>query len=145
MDSNQIKAALKPMVDFAPAIVRAGEIVKAVEDAEKRNKDLAKEITAKQSQLDALGSVEDAWKAKDAKAQHEHEQMVEGLAKQRAELTAGLKGLKDQIAAKEQELREVVNAKNKAIEDLNSQLESQRSVLGKVRAEIDRLKKTFAA
>lgn len=54
MNSEEIKLALKPMADFAPAVLRAAEIVAAAEAGEKSLAELAGKKAALENDINAM-------------------------------------------------------------------------------------------
>jgi chromosome segregation ATPase len=145
MTAQEIRNALKPFSDFAPAILKAMEIVQSAEDAEKRLQSMDKEIAARKTemaeankQLDAVLAKATAERAKLARLQAENEQ-------RREELLKSLNPLKQQKAEAEKAIADAVSAKDKLIAEKNDELEAANAQLDKVRREIDRLKKQFAA
>jgi chromosome segregation ATPase len=145
MTAQDIRNALKPFADFAPAIIKAMEIVQAAEDAEKRLASMDKEIAARKAemveanrQLEIVLAKATAERTKLAHLQAENEQRREDLLK-------SLNPLKHQKAEAEKAIADAVSAKDKMIAAKNDELEAANEQLLKVRREIDRLKKQFAA
>ncbi len=99
MTAAEIVNTLKPMKDFAPAILRAGEIVAAVEEAER--------ITAAKEAMD-----------------QELDRAIASKTDREAELVSSIRSLgKEQAGAKaaEREAREAADVQVRRLEDLNKQ------------------------
>lgn len=61
MDSKQIRAALKPLIDFAPAVMKAAEIVEAAEIAEKALANATKtDAERKAALIQDIGALEES-------------------------------------------------------------------------------------
>lgn len=143
--SAQVKASLKQMADFVGAISRSADILTAVEAAEAKLKNFDKEIAAKEKALADLGAAENRWQAAEAKARKDFKDFQAELTKRREDMEHGLDGLRQQLREHQDALRHVMDERDKSVSDLNAQLKDKQGALAKVQAEIDRLKKAFAA
>jgi chromosome segregation ATPase len=145
MTAAQIRLALKPMADFAPAIMSALDIIESAELAEKALPAIAKEKAKLEGEITDYdkrkGEHEDA--ARQAKIFLN--KTNEDAEKRKAELRAQSAALNDEITAKQQRIAGLDGeyAERKKAKDLEIQVAQKR--LDALNAEIDRLRKTFAA
>jgi chromosome segregation ATPase len=105
LTSTEIKRLLKPMEDFAPAIMRCAEIVEAAEQAEKTILNREPAITALQKEIEAL------------KEQQKHEQeMLDSLRADVVRVTNETALEKDEIKSTIKASKEKLKAAQEALE-----------------------------
>jgi chromosome segregation ATPase len=145
MDSKQIKAALKPFVDFAPAIMKAAEIVEAVEKAEAELKSLPKRKADLEADIGELERRKEEAMQKRTQAGNDfrafvaaHEEKKQAVRAETEAVNQALAKARETLAALDSEYNEKKKAKQ-------AEIDEAQNMLSKVRAEIDRLKKAFAA
>ena len=145
MTSTEIKESLKPMFQFAPGLIRCAEIVAAAEEAEasmkpreKRKAELEKQV----AELEArVGSTQ-------AQVSKEKTDFNAFMARQEAQ--------RDEARVQTQKVADAVSAMQLKLLNLNSEYEAKRkekdvelagveAVRDKIKAEIEALKKKFAA
>jgi len=97
MTSAQIRATLKPMADFAPAILRCAEIVEAAEAAEARFAQQAEALEAQQRTIVELQTQEAEARAAVTATAGDLATAQAEVAAQKTKLIATLKPLQDKI------------------------------------------------
>jgi chromosome segregation ATPase len=130
MKADEIRNTLKPMADFAPAILRAAEIVEAAEAADKQLATLDKTIAEKKKQIDALD--------KETQRQENLSKMAtQNYTKARDD--ADLK-----LAQVEATLKDARLSAEKAIVGLNANVDKKRAELTALNKEIEAEKQRLA-
>ncbi len=105
MNSAQIKAALKLSMDLAPAIMRAGEIVEAAEQAETVLSELAVKKKAAEDEIQSI---------KDQAASHRTE--MEAVAKDLADAKKAAQAEKDKLNKHLGAIQEKIETANQALD-----------------------------
>lgn len=145
MTSKEIKAALKPMMDFAPAIIRAAEIVAAVERAEVALGDSGKARVALEGEIAELTRRKLECEANAREAKTFLNQVIENSAAKQEALRQESASLNNVCEQKKAEIAGLdgLFAERKKAKELEIKVLQDRA--DSMRAEIDRLKKQFAA
>jgi ABC-type transporter Mla subunit MlaD len=143
LTSTEIKRLLKPMEDFAPAIMRCAEIVEAAEQAEQTIRNREPAITALQKEIEAL------------KEQQKHEQemldslradvvrVTEETAREKDEIKNTIKASKEKLKAAQDALDStqkehaaLIASNQQELDGLNIVLEQKRKELADFRRAI---------
>ena len=90
MTSDQIKKSLKPMADFAPAVLAAAEIVASMEAAERGLTSLAEDRARLQREIEGLAQSRDAHQGEMAQLAAAVEKAKRSAATEMATLTTEL-------------------------------------------------------
>lgn len=144
MNAAQIRKALQPMADFAPAIMSALDIIESAEGAEKVLKGLEATKAKLESDITGLQRLKDEHEANARGAQIKLSRSVDECDIKKAELRKELTELANEVTAKNAEIYglEGVFAERKKAKDM--QIESMQKRIDGMNAEIDRIKKQFA-
>lgn len=140
LTAAQIKTKLKPMMDFAPAILAAAEIVEAAEAAEKQVSEHYACCATMRADIDVMKGQQSALFDECVKLQQQREQEKGELASQRAAIKEKLKPAQEQLEkaeaaleATKQEHARVLAANNEELHNLTTLLEQKRSDLADFR------------
>ena len=145
LTSAQVRTMLKPMADFAPAILRCAEILEAAEGAEARVKDAEKALNAVNHEA-----------AQVRESIAEFEKRRDAARAEAIEAKTKLDGLKDEFGDKRKAQREAFESQladaQKQVASVHNDVEKARAEIyalhatrDKIKAEIEALKKKFAA
>lgn len=145
MTSEEIRATLKPMADFAPAVLKAAEIVAAAEQGEKELATIAQRKKEAEAEIATLFDQSVNLTAKTGQARAEHNKLVQELKAEEESARAATAKARQGLKKVEKEIADALSAKDKTIADKNVEIQKADETLAGIRAEIDRLKKQFAA
>jgi len=143
MTSAQMKAAFKIMQDFAPAIMKATEILEAVESAESVLAEKDKSVKAMDKACVEACARHEAMQKEIAACQVEVDQAKVDTAAQKAELAKTLKGTQEKLKAAQEALdatqKEHANTlalHRQELSDLDTTIEKSRKDLADFRRAI---------
>lgn len=145
MNATEIRNALKPMADFAPAILRCAEIIEAAESAEKTIADLQKQVDAKNEEIANLEKRRADLEATVIKMRNDGMAMREKIKADEQSLRDSLRPLQEQraqLAADLEALRAEHEGQAKQFRTELADLQKQKDTITKG---IENLKKKFAA
>lgn len=145
MNAGQIREALGPMAQFAPAVLAAADIVSAAEAAEQRVKDAEAKLAAVQKQGQDADAVRVQYEQQAIRARNDYHALMDKLEDEKATLQASIQPIKDAQAAATADQAQAIAAKQTELANVNQEIASAQSMLDSIKAEIDRLKKQFAA
>jgi septal ring factor EnvC (AmiA/AmiB activator) len=145
MTSDEIRNALKPFLDFAPAIIKAAEIVEAAEIAEDKLTQFEAEKIETQKAIEGFKIQLDEYAGKAAQARAEHHKLVQSLQIEAAEQREKNKVLRAEAANSVEQIKESAAEKNAMIAAKNEEIKRAQEVLSAIKGEISRLKSQFAA
>lgn len=146
MKADQIRQALQPMANFAPAVLAAAEIVASAEAAEKRIAELtAHEATVKkelEQQIKGLEEYKAGLNSDIAATKRELNSFKEESAKTREELSAKLKSFREKHEAEIASLEKAKLAKRQEIEDKLKELDAKHSEFDSLKASFEKFKQS---
>lgn len=103
MNALEIRRALEPLANFAPAILKAAEIAEAAEKAEKTLADLDGKIAQKQKTLDELDEqrkiADSELRSKRGEFEREKKSMLDNFAETKRDLLALVQPLQAKVTA----------------------------------------------
>ena len=136
MNSQEIRDTLKPMINFAPAIVRCAEIVDAAEQAEKQLADMDKVLAEKKQENANVEARGKQLVEQTAALQKTYTDTRDDLDKKIGAVEANLKTARDnaetmkaQIDKDVQDKRDVLTGLNAEIADARKRLEQAKKSL----------------
>ncbi len=145
MNSKQIKAALKPMADFAPAVLAAAEIVKAAEEAEIAVEKLSKEKQQLESQIGELRGHFGESAVKISEEKQAFNEFAAAQAAKKKELSDVLTKINQEIKQAQDTFSALMKEYATIREQRLTEIHNSEKVLAGIKGEIERLKKQFAA
>jgi chromosome segregation ATPase len=151
MTSAEIKRALKPMADFAPAVLKAAEIVEAAEAAEKeivlageKKAEVEKQIATLQGQIPVIQAMVDKERAGLVEFRNDNKRIKDHLTAElgplrdelslltqrlKDQLIPELQPLKDQIAKAKKDLAQIEAEKKAKLDELTAQIDAEQKKL----------------
>ena len=145
MNSADIRGLLKPMIDFSPALLRAGEIVDAAEAAEKRLPDIEKQIAALTVTCDELAQRKAGFEQRVLKARNEFLAETDRIKAAEDDLRASLPPIREQREALIASLDSAQAQRVEQIRELDKQIAAKTSERDAIDKDIKALKSKFAA
>ena len=142
--SEEIKRTLRPMLDFAPAIMRAADIVAEAEQAEALLEGLTAKKAAGQREIDDLAKSALTNKELTAQTARDLAAAQTDLAAQKAVLMKALTVVQDKLKAAQAALDSVQTDYASKLADLDEQVRLKQSALDGVTREIAGLRARIA-
>lgn len=137
MTSREILDTLKPMRDFAPAIIRAAEIIEAVEQASVTLKAMDKSKAGVQAEIDELNKQAASTRQATAATVSELETARADVLAEKEKLNASLKPLQAKLKTAQAALDSVQSDYAKKLAALDEELRAKQTQLDGVKSEIE--------
>lgn len=122
LSAQQIRLMLKPMADFAPAVLRAAEIVEEAEAAEQRLAAAEGARTALENEINIIRGRKAGYEARDREYQRDLDAVIKAGEVKKAELEASIAPLRATVGEIQAEIRAAEKERAEVLERLNGEI-----------------------
>jgi septal ring factor EnvC (AmiA/AmiB activator) len=143
LSAAQIRTKLKPMMDFAPAILAAGEIVEAAEAAEQQLADHAVAVSKARAELDALAKQKADRLAEIAAVQEDLDRVKRETAEEKTVVTKKLKEVTEKLGLAQKALQSTQDDHANVLATHAQELEAKRNELDLHKRQLEQLRNSI--